>query len=55
MLAAKAIIREAGLNEVFTGGLGSYSLALLVISHLQVSISPCFEPHTCEHQALGLT
>jgi DNA polymerase sigma len=34
-LAAKAVLREAGLNEVFTGGLGSYALALLVISHLQ--------------------
>jgi DNA polymerase sigma len=35
LLAAKALLREAGLNEVFTGGLGSYTLALLVISHLQ--------------------
>lgn len=35
LLAAKAVLREAGLNEVFTGGLGSYALALLVISHLQ--------------------
>jgi DNA polymerase sigma len=34
-LVAKAVLREAGLNEVFTGGLGSYALALLVISHLQ--------------------
>ena len=35
LLAAKALLRESGLNEVFTGGLGSYALALLVISHLQ--------------------
>ncbi len=35
LLTAKALLREAGLNEVFTGGLGSYALALLVISHLQ--------------------
>lgn len=35
LLGAKAVLREAGLNEVFTGGLGSYSLALLVLSHLQ--------------------
>lgn len=39
MLAAKAVIREAGLNEVFTGGLSSYTLALMVISHLQVGVS----------------
>jgi len=35
LLGAKAVLRESGLNEVFTGGLGSYSLALLVLSHLQ--------------------
>lgn len=35
LLAAKALLRGAGLNEVFTGGLGSYTLALLVVSHLQ--------------------
>uniref|UniRef100_A0A6S8I4E8 MPN domain-containing protein n=1 Tax=Dunaliella tertiolecta TaxID=3047 RepID=A0A6S8I4E8_DUNTE len=34
-LTVKAMLREAGLNEVFTGGLSSYSLFNMVYSHLQ--------------------
>lgn len=35
MLAAKALLKEAGLNEVFTGGLSSYSLFNMAVAHLQ--------------------
>lgn len=35
LLVIKAFLHQRGLNEVFTGGLGSYSVLLLVVSHLQ--------------------
>jgi DNA polymerase sigma len=35
-LVAKAFLRERGLNEVFTGGLSSYSVINMVLAHLQV-------------------
>jgi hypothetical protein len=35
VLAAKALLKEAGLNEVFTGGLSSYSLLNMAVAHLQ--------------------
>lgn len=35
LLVVKAFLYQRGLNEVFTGGLGSYSVLLLVVSHLQ--------------------
>jgi len=34
-LAVKAFLRDRGLNEVFTGGLGSYAVVNLVLAHLQ--------------------
>ena len=34
-LIAKAVLKEAGLNQVFTGGLSSYCTTLMVIAHLQ--------------------
>jgi non-canonical poly(A) RNA polymerase PAPD5/7 len=36
VLAIKLFLSQRGINEVFTGGLGSYSVVLLVISFLQV-------------------
>ena len=39
-LAVKAFLRERGLNEVFTGGLSSYSVVNMVLAHLLVSTSP---------------
>ncbi|GAB0491764.1 hypothetical protein MMPV_003019 [Pyropia vietnamensis] len=35
LLVVKAFLYQRGLNEVFTGGLSSYSVLLLVVSHLQ--------------------
>jgi DNA polymerase sigma len=35
LLVLKALLREAGLNEVFSGGLSSYSLFSMVLAHLQ--------------------
>ncbi|MEW5298464.1 MAG: hypothetical protein WDW36_001585 [Sanguina aurantia] len=35
VLVLKACLKEAGLNEVFTGGISSYSLVQLAIAHLQ--------------------
>eukprot|EP00884_Botryococcus_braunii_P007183 jgi/Botrbrau1/16466/Bobra.0142s0060.2 len=34
VLFLKALLKEAGLNEVYMGGLSSYSVTLMVISHL---------------------
>ncbi|GFR51554.1 hypothetical protein Agub_g13973, partial [Astrephomene gubernaculifera] len=34
-LVVKALLKEAGLNEVFTGGVSSYVLINMVIAHLQ--------------------
>lgn len=36
VLMVKAFLNQRGMNEVFTGGLGSYSIICLVISFLQV-------------------
>lgn len=36
VLLVKAFLAQRGMNEVFTGGLGSYSIICLVISFLQV-------------------
>lgn len=39
VLLVKAFLAQRGMNEVFTGGLGSYSIICLVISFLQVRLS----------------
>lgn len=36
VLVVKCFLHERNLNEVFTGGLGSYTILLLVASHLQM-------------------
>ena len=33
------MLQEAGLNEVFTGGLSSYSLVLMAIAHIKADPS----------------
>lgn len=38
VLLVKAFLGQRGMNEVFTGGLGSYSIICLVISFLQVRL-----------------
>ena len=38
VLVLKQFLLQRDLNEVFTGGISSYSLILMVISFLQVSI-----------------
>jgi DNA polymerase sigma len=35
-LTLKALLRGAGLNEVFWGGLSSYAVTLMVVAHLKV-------------------
>lgn len=35
-MLVKAFLNQRGMNEVFTGGLGSYSIICLVVSFLQV-------------------
>lgn len=42
VLLVKAFLSQRGMNEVFTGGLGSYSIICMVISFLQVrfNLSP---------------
>lgn len=37
VLIVKSFLSQRSMNEVFTGGLGSYSIVCLVISFLQVS------------------
>lgn len=40
VLLVKAFLAQRGMNEVFTGGLGSYSIICMVISFLQVRRAP---------------
>lgn len=40
VLLVKAFLNQRGMNEVFTGGLGSYSIICLVVSFLQVRPPP---------------
>lgn len=43
ILVLKQFLLQRDLNEVFTGGISSYSLILMAISFLQVSLFPiCF-------------
>lgn len=35
LLVVKCFLQQRGLNEVYRGGLGSYALLLLIVSHLQ--------------------
>lgn len=37
LMVLKSFLQQRSLNEVFSGGLGSYSILLLVVSHLQMS------------------
>lgn len=37
ILLLKYFLRQRGLNEVYTGGISSYTISLMLISHLQVS------------------
>jgi len=54
VLLVKAFLGQRGMNEVFTGGLGSYSIICLVISFLQVRPrSPPLRLHA--HQSIELT
>ncbi|MBW0470909.1 hypothetical protein O181_010624 [Austropuccinia psidii MF-1] len=36
ILVIKSVLKQRGMNEVFTGGLGSYSIICLVVSFLQL-------------------
>lgn len=51
-IVLKYFLRQRYLNEVFNGGLGSYALALMVISHLQHHISN-FDKEAAKVVSLG--
>ena len=51
-LAVKALLRDRGLNEVFTGGIGSYALVNMVLAHLQ---REGFAANLSREDKLGLT
>lgn len=40
VLVLKQFLLQRDLNEVFTGGISSYSLILLTVSFLQVKVHP---------------
>lgn len=42
VMLVKAFLNQRGMNEVFTGGLGSYSIICLVVSFLQVCLFTFF-------------
>lgn len=41
VLLVKSLLKQRGMNEVYTGGLGSYAIICLVISFLQVRTLIC--------------
>jgi non-canonical poly(A) RNA polymerase PAPD5/7 len=43
ILIVKSYLSQRGMNEVYKGGLGSYSIICLVISFLQVWLHSIFE------------
>ncbi|CAI5496527.1 unnamed protein product [Closterium sp. Naga37s-1] len=51
-LVLKLFLQQRGLNEVFTGGIGSYALLVMIMAHLQTHHS-CFSSGKLE-QNLGV-
>lgn len=49
ILVVKAFLKQREINEVFSGGLGSYSTVLIVISFLQVSLGLRSLDDECDH------
>lgn len=49
IMFVKHLLDQRGLSEVFTGGLGSYSVILLTISFFQVSENPSQIKVSCLH------
>ena len=47
VLVLKQFLLQRDLNEVFTGGISSYSLILLTVSFLQVCPLPCYCHSRC--------
>jgi DNA polymerase sigma len=41
VLVVKSLLKEAGLNDVSTGGLGSFALANMALSHLLEEAKVC--------------
>jgi non-canonical poly(A) RNA polymerase PAPD5/7 len=39
-LLIKYYLKQFGMNEPYTGGLGSYALIIMIISYLQVPSTP---------------
>lgn len=54
VLLVKAFLAQRGMNEVFTGGLGSYSIICMVISFLQVRPLFPFTPRCSQTDSLRL-
>lgn len=51
-LVVKAVLKEAGLNEVFSGGLSSYCTTLMVMAHLLAAGPDAASPATADCGAL---
>ena len=47
VLVLKQFLLQRDLNEVFTGGIGSYSLFLMAVSFLQVGLAAKTQENTC--------
>lgn len=43
VLLLKCLLKQRGLNDVATGGLGSFSLANMVLCYLQSAVDPCVD------------
>lgn len=46
ILVIKSVLKQRGMNEVYSGGLGSYSIICLVTSFLQVSLQDTHAYHS---------
>lgn len=53
VLVIKAFLSQRSMNEVYSGGLGSYSVICLVISFLQVSHSLTITDNSCTPNSGG--
>lgn len=52
-MVLKQFLLQRDLNEVWTGGIGSYSLILMIVSFLQVPITLSLSLHTLSHRLIN--
>lgn len=53
VLLMKSYLHHRGLKDVFTGGLGSFSLTVMLIFYLEVSRAAREEDHSKRHWSLA--